>query len=157
MLVFHCLSGPIRLELERHNSALNEEKVAVIINSASYDRVAYALTIAVTSAALGKEVHVLFTYGAVRRLVKGETDRVEEETDAWIRENVKVGVVAGSIQKISEMLRDLKKFGGKVYGCVSAMAFHDVTKDELIEEVDMVTGITAFLEIAKGASMVLYV
>jgi len=152
-----CLSGLKRLELKRYGQALNKEKIAIVVNSASYDRVAYALTIALTSTALGKEAYVLFTYGALRRLVKGETDRVEGETDAWIREAVKVGIVAGSIRKISEMLKDLKKSDGKVYACVSAMAFHDVTKDELIEEVDRVTGITAFLEMTKGASMVLYV
>jgi len=38
--------------------------------SASYNRVAHALTIALTSIALGKEVHVLFTYGALIRLVR---------------------------------------------------------------------------------------
>jgi len=144
------------LESEGHNRAL-KEKVALIMNSASYDRVAYGLAIAVASATLDNEVHVLFTYGAVTRLVKGRTDRVEEETDAWIREAVKVGLVAGSIQKISDLLKDLRKLGGKIYACVSAMAFHDIRKDELIEEVDNITGIAAFLGMTKGATTVLYV
>ncbi len=146
----------MRLESEGHNCAL-KEKVALIMNSASYDRVAYGLAIAVALATLGNEVHILFTYGAVTRLVKGRTDRVEEETDAWIRQGVKVGLVAGSIQKISDLLKDLRKFGGKIYACVSAMAFHDIRKDELIDEVDHVTGITAFLGMTKGATTVLYI
>ena len=133
------------------------EKVALIINSASYDRVSYALTIAGMSAALGKEVHVLFTYGALCRLIKGRTDEVGDETDPWIREVVKVRLRKGSIQKVSEMLENLKKFGGKIHACVAAMAFHNVTRDELVGEVDQVTGIAAFLEVTKGASMMLYV
>ena len=133
------------------------EKVALIINSASYDRVTYALMIAGMSAALGKEVHVLFTYRALCRLIKGRTDEVGDETDPWIKEAVRVGLSKGSIQKISETLENLKKFGGKIHACVAAMAFHNVTKDELIDEVDQVTGIVTFLEVTKGASMMLYV
>ncbi|WP_309493682.1 DsrE/DsrF/DrsH-like family protein [Candidatus Hecatella orcuttiae] len=133
------------------------EKVALIVNSASYDRVSYALTIAVMSAALGREVLVLFTYGALRRLKKGSTDEVGGETEVTVRETVKQGLQKGSLQKISALLKDLKRFGGKVYACVSAMAFHNLTREELIEEVDQVSGIAAFLEAAKDASIMLYV
>jgi len=130
--------------------------VAIIINSPSYDRVSYALSIAAISAGHFKEVHVLFTYGAIRRLLKGKVDVVEEETDAWIRGNIRLGLEKGSIPKISDMIFHLKGFGGKVYACVAAMAFHNITKDELIEEVDEVTGISTFLEKTEGATM-LYV
>jgi len=132
-------------------------KVAIIINSASYDRVAYALTIASTSAAVGKEVHVLFTYGAISRLLKGKADEIGEETDTWIREHVTLGSLTGAIPKISELLSNLKRFGGKVYTCVSAMALHNIMKNELTEEVDEVTSITAFLEKVEGASVMFYV
>jgi len=133
------------------------EKVALIINSPSYDRVAYALTVAGMWAALGKEVYVLFTYGAINRLVKGRTDEVGEETDRWIRRAVKEGLEKGRMQKISDMLRNLKKFGGSIHACIAAMAFHSVTKEELIEEVDRVTGVAAFLELTEGASIMLYI
>ncbi len=132
-------------------------KIAIIINSASYDRVAYALTIASTSAAVGKEVHVLFTYGAILRLKRGKADEIGEETDVWIREHVTLGSLTGAIPKISELINNLNKFGGKVYTCVSAMALHNIMKDELTEEVNEVTSITAFLEKIEGASMILYV
>jgi peroxiredoxin family protein len=136
---------------------MKQEKVAIIINSASYDRVAYALSIASTSAALGKEVHVLFTYGAINRLVKGKADEIGDETSAWIRKTIVEGSKKGSIPKISEMLNNLNKFGGKVYACVAGMALHNIVKDELTEQVEEVTGIAAFLEKVEGASTMLYV
>lgn len=136
----------------------DEEKIAIIINSAAYERVLYALTIASTSAVLGKKVHVLFTYGGLIRLRKGFTDHVKDETDEWLRENLETQLQKGNIHKISELLKELKKFGGKVYACPAAMAFHNTTRDDLIEEVDEVRGIAAFLEeAAKSASMTLYV
>lgn len=135
---------------------MEQAKVAMIINSPSYDRVSYALSIASVWAAHLKEVHVLFTYGAVCRLVKGKADDVGEETDEWIRKDMKLGLERGSIQRISEMISYLKGFGGKIYACVAAMAFHNIAKDDLMEEVDEPTGISTFLERTEGAT-ILYV
>lgn len=143
-------------EEKRGTIDMEQGKVALIINSPSYDRVSYALSIAAMSAAHFKEVHVLFTYGAVNRLVNGRVDMVGEETEAWIREDVKKGLEEGSIQRISEMVSHLKGFGGKVYACVAALKFHNIAKDELIEEVDGVTGISTFLEETEGAT-ILYI
>jgi peroxiredoxin family protein len=132
---------------------MESTKVAMVINSPSYERVSYALSIAAISAAHLKEVHVLFTYGAVCRLAKGKTDDVGEETDAWIREDIINGLEKGSIQKITEMITHLKGFGGKIYACSAALTFHQLTQDNLIEETDEVTGISTFLDITEGASM----
>jgi len=41
--------------------------------------------------------------------------------------------------------------------CVAAMAFHNIVKDELVEEVSEVTSISTFLEKVEGASTMLYV
>ena len=128
-------------------------KVAMIINSPSYDRVANALSIATISAAHLKEVHVLFTYGAVCRLIKGKTDDVGEETDAWIRDEIISGLEKGSIQKVTKMITHLKGFGGKIYACSAALTFHHLTQDDLIEEIDEVTGISTFLEKTENAEM----
>jgi peroxiredoxin family protein len=136
---------------------MSGEKVAIIINSASYERVEYALTVALSSAAVGKEVHILFTYGAVTRLKKGDTDKVGEETPEWVRKSIRIGLKKGSIQRVSELLKNLKRLEAKIYACVAAMALHNLTKDELVEEVDEVTGIVSFLESVEGALGIIYV
>ena len=73
-------------------------KVALIVNNSSFDRVSYALTVASTSAAHFKEVHVLFTYGAILRLRKERADDIGEETNVWIREQIKSGIEKGHIK-----------------------------------------------------------
>jgi len=132
------------------------EGLAIIINSSSYDRTYYALTIASLSAAQLQDVQVLFTYGAVRRLVKGWVDTIGDETERWIREDLEKGLKEGSIKKISEMITYLKGFGGKIYSCSAAIAFHNIKKDELIEEVDGIMGVMTFLEKTEN-SRLLYV
>jgi len=135
---------------------LKQSGIAIIINSPSYDRVSYGLSIAAVSAAHSKQVHVLFTYGAICRLLKGKTDQVDEETDAWIRNDVKSGLKSRHMPKISEMIVHLKEFGGKIYACSAAITFHHINKEDLIEEVDETIGISAFLEKTEGSRM-LYV
>lgn len=53
-----------------------------------------------------------------------------EETDACKKEDVKLGLEKGSIQKISQMVFHLKGFGGKVYAYIAAVAFHNIAKDD---------------------------
>jgi peroxiredoxin family protein len=135
---------------------MQQEKVALIVNSASYDKVSYALSIANISAAHLKDVYVFFTYGAVLRLLKDRVDEVGEETDAWLRESVRKGLEKGTMPRISELLSFSKGFGVKVYACSGATAFHDIRKEEM-PLVDEVMGISEFLEKVEGASIVLYV
>ena len=132
---------------------MTQTKLAIIINSPSYDRVSYALSIAAMSAAQFNEVHVLFTYGAVLRLVKGRVNVVSDETEAWIRKDVERGLENGTIKKISELISFLQGFGGKIYACVAAMQFHNITKDDLIDVIDERIGISTFLLKTEGAAI----
>lgn len=129
-----------------------KKKKAIIINTASYERVVLALALATVSAALGESVSVLFSYGGILRLRRGHEDEIEEETNTWIKEKRK-----NSLPKISEYLKHLRSFGGKIYACPAAMAYHDITKDELTDECDEIRGLAAFLaEDAKDA-IIIYV
>jgi len=130
------------------------KRVAFIIGSASYDRVEYALTLAFSLAATGREVHILFAYGAVTRLKKGNTDVLGEETDGWVRERVRLGLERGSMHRVSELLANLRRVGARVYACVAAMSLHNLVEEDLVDEVDGVTGIMAFLEKVGGANIV---
>ena len=133
---------------------MSQNKLALIVNSASYDRVAYALSIATVSAAQFTPVYMLFTYGAITRLTKGHTDRIGNETEKWLQPQVIAGRDAKIIPQISEMISHLKGFGGKIYACTSAMALHEITKDELIDDVDEILGIASFLHRTESANVV---
>jgi peroxiredoxin family protein len=133
------------------------DKKAFIINTASYERVAYALSIAATLATLGKKVSVLFGYEGVLRLKKGYVDKIGEEIDERLRKALSEGVEKGSLLKISEIIRLLRSFGGKVYACPTAMALHNLTRDDLIDDVDDVRGLASFLTEEAKDAMIIYV
>ncbi len=134
-----------------------KERAAIIVHSGSYDRVYYALSISLVSLAMGMDVNVLFTYSALKRLVKERTDIVGDETDRELRIVFEKGLTKGSIQSITTQLRDAKRMGLKIYACVAAMATLNITREELIEEVDEVVGLAAFLDLARNSALTLYV
>lgn len=130
------------------------EKVAFVINTASYERVAFALGMA-TGAATIKDVRIIFGNGGVIRLKKGSLDTVGVETESWLRGRVKLAVKAGSLPPISELLENLNKFGAKIYACPAAMELHNLIVTDLVKEVDEVRSVVRFmLEDTKDASIV---
>jgi len=130
------------------------EKIALVINTASYERVSFSLGLASAAAALGKEVYVLFGTGGLVRLRKGLEDEVGEETEGWIKGQIKAGLQKSGVTKISESLKILRRMKGKVYACPAAMAFHNLTREDLIDDLE-VRGIVEFLrEDARGATII---
>lgn len=129
------------------------EKI-IIVNTASYDRVSYALSLAAAAAALGEKVCMFFAHGGIVRLRRGFEDNVGEETDRWMRDIVRQGLEKRSIPRISEQLRIFRKLGGKIYACPAAMALHSLTREDLIEELDGIYGLTTLLGNAKGANII---
>lgn len=69
------------------------------------------------------------------------------------RGGIELGIEKGYMTKISEMMNDLKGFGGKIYACSTARAFHNIEINDLGETVDEVTGILSFLEKTDSAIM----
>ena len=131
-------------------NAGDPDKVTMVINSGEYQRVSYALSMAKVAAALDMEVHMLFTYEGLERLIEGRSDELENITDANIRKKIKDALENGKILKLSEDLADAKKIGVKIYACVTAMSIMDVKNEELIKEVDQIMGLSQFLELCSG-------
>ena len=131
--------------------------LVIVFHSGVYDRVSYGLSISIVALATGMEVHALFTYGAFRRLVKGRTDNLGKETEEETRKILEKNLAKGNMDPISQQIKEAKQMGFKIYACVNAMANFNVSRDELISEVDKSMGIASFLELARNATISLYI
>ena len=138
-------------EQQQRQEGGNQDKVTMVINSGEYQRVSYALSMANAAAALDMEVHMLFTYEGLERLIKGRSDELDNITDANIRKKIKDALENGKILKLSEDLAYAKKIGVKIYACVTAMSIMNVKNEELIKEVDQIIGLSQFLELCRGS------
>ncbi len=135
----------------------NGQRVTVILHSGAYDRASYALSIALVALASGMEVHMLLTFEGLRRFTKGHLGDLGEETSSGVRANIKRGLESDSIQSLEVQLADAKKLGLKLYACPNAMAALNIPLSEVLEEVDNIMGLAAFLEIAGTAAINWYI
>ena len=133
------------------------EKVAIILHSGSYDRASYALTLALVALASGMEAYMLLTHGALRRFTRGHLDEMGDETSAQAKKDAEFGLMTGALNSIEKQLADAKELGMKLYSCVGVMAAYNITKDDLVPEVDEAIGLGTFFEIARTARINWYI
>lgn len=135
----------------------DKNKLALVINTASYERVSFALGLAAAAAATGKDVRILFGHGGIVRLKSGCVDQLGEETDGGVRSQVKWGIGTGRLPLITELLAALKKLGGKVYACPTALELHQIREEQLVSEVDEVRSLVTFVNDDMKDAATLYV
>jgi peroxiredoxin family protein len=104
----------------------------------------------------GMGVVALFTFGALKRLVKGSIDDIAPETGNEMKDAIETGLEVGILAPISEQIREAKRLGLRLHVCVTTMTLFNLSIEDLIEEVDSVAGLGMFVDIARSAAMSLY-
>ncbi len=123
----------------------------IIFHSGAYDRVNHGLSIAVAALAMGYDVKMFFTHLSLFHLLKDERYVVDfsEKNEFYVKRYRKF-LGEGHIQSIRSQIEDCKKLGGVIYVCPASMALLNISRDELIPEVNGSLGITAFLAEIEG-------
>lgn len=120
--------------------------LGIIFHSGSYDRLHHGISLALAALALGRDVKFFFTYWALEYLKKKQMpgfklDREAKEHKKIIDKNLE----RGHLQEISKLISQSKAMAAKFYACTASMGMLNISRDELIEEVDKSMGITTFL------------
>jgi peroxiredoxin family protein len=68
-----------------------------------------------------------------------------------------MGLESGVIQPLEAQLADAKKLGLKLHACPNAMAALNIGLSDLLDEVDNIMGLAAFLELARIAAINWYI
>ena len=134
-----------------------KDRITIILHSGSYDRASYALSIAQVALASDKEVHMMLTFEGLRRFTKGHLAEIGEETSPEIRANFEQGLEWGVIQSLEDQLAAARELGLKLYACPNAMAALNIGMPELLDEIDAVMGLAAFIGLAGAASINWYI
>ncbi len=135
----------------------NKERVTIILHSGAYDRASYALSIALVALASGMEVHMLLTFEGLSRFTKGHLADIGEETSPNVRTNIEQGLESGVIQSLETQLANARKLGLKLYACPNAMAALNIALSDVLDEVDTVMGLAAFLEFSRTSTINWYI
>lgn len=134
-------------------------KFCAIVHTGDYDRIYNLFSVAGTSIALGMEVHLFFSYWALKTLRRSAIDNPvfsgdKKELEDIMRERIKKGHLA----PLSQIIKEARNGGKiKIYACSQSMNLFTLKKEDLIEEVDQVAGLSTFLTNSEGAEIMLFV
>lgn len=135
--------------------------IALIISRGDYPTFYEATSLATAYGALGKQVHILLAWGALSRVVRGTMDDFEvdpsegydEDTHKALREQA----AEGRLPSQSGLLRDLREMGlVKIYACSGSTAHLGFPREQVMELVDDIVGITAFISDMEQAERVIF-
>jgi len=133
-----------------------KQRVTIILHSGSYDRVTNALSLAIVALSMEMEAHILLTYDGLRRFIKGHLEDLDG-TDAGLFNMMQQGIDSGRFHTIEEKLETAHEMGLNLYACTTAMATLGIEKEDLVEEVDEIMGLTTFTILAKEAVINWYI
>lgn len=128
----------------------NISGLSLIFHSSCYDRIHHGLSLASAALALGRKVKFFFSYGALAYLSKKKMPSLEGHGDG----DALVGFLETKLREegrnnIGELIALTKKMGAVFYACTGSMALLNISRDELVDEVNKSMGITTFLTEAE--------
>ena len=136
-----------------------EKKLVLIVHSGTLDKLLLVFTLASTAVAMDFEVHLYFTYWGLMMLKRGEMEKAGlPATYKHMEEQLREKMKEMKYPTPYEMLKRMKSSGMvKLYACTPTMKMFDITKDDLIPEVDTLAGAATFLDVAEDADITLII
>jgi peroxiredoxin family protein len=121
--------------------------LAVFLQAGDYDRVHQGLSIAATAAASGRQVHLVFTWWALERLLDDRLD----EPDFPARPDVADRFEALRLPTLRALLAHVRESGCcTTWGCTGSLAALGRTPAEAEGKVDQLAGWTTLLGATAG-------
>lgn len=158
----------------------NPEKTTIALLSGDFDKALAAFNIATAAASMGGEVTIFFTFwglnvirkkrlrsrakGLIRKLMrrmnKGGAERLKLSRfnmwgiGTWM---MKLLMKGSNMPDVAQMIRMAKDLGVKFVGCTTTMALMGISREDLIDEVDVLAGATAYVDEAMDSRVNLFI
>jgi len=133
------------------------KKIAIIVHSGTFDQLLCAFILGSTAVSMDWEAHMYFTFWGLLMLKKGEMDKAGlSATYKHMEEQMKTRMKEMNYPTPYEMLKRMKASGKmKLYACTPTMEMFNISKEDLIPEVDTLAGAATFLDVAAEADITL--
>ncbi len=134
-------------------------RFVIYAHNATYDKLHQVATLALTAAAMGKDVVVVLLFWTIKKLAEGNLDAVEFPPEyARYQDEVARLLAERNVPLISEMLAEAKKVGRmRLIACSAGLEYMGVDADVVAQRVDEVMGLPAILALAAEAETTLFI
>jgi len=128
--------------------------LAILFHSGSYDRVHYGLGVALAACALGREVKLLFSEGALSCIRGTKTIEGSRKGECVGQsQSTSEELAAGDTRPIREYLTQLKEMGAEIHACSASMSLLGLDLGDLPDQVNGIVGLATFLCDAEGSQL----
>lgn len=134
-------------------------RLVIFAHSGTYDRLHQVATIALTAAAMNREVFIILFFWALKKFSTGNLDAMDfpPEYEHW-SDSIKEIVDKKKMPAVSEMFRDAKSVGRvKIIICSAGLDYMNVDRASLNPLIDDVWGLPTVLNKLEDAETVLYI
>lgn len=159
---------------------MENNKATIILFSDALDKVIAAFTLAITSASMGLETTIFFTFWGLN-VIKKDKGKIESKgilrkmlnimnrggTSRLKLSKFNMGGVGTKIMKmlmrdikmpdVDEMIKTAKQLGVKFVACTTSIGVMGLSKDAFISEVDEFAGAATYVGIAKESKINLFI
>ena len=154
------------------------KKATIIVLSGDFDKLFAAFTIATGAAAVNMEVYMLFTFWGLRAIKKnvrtgkgffGKMVGFIEGGDITKANPSKYGFLGMGRWMFNKMMKDKNvvrlvelrqmaiDLGVKMYSCQTSMEVMEITREDLIDEVDDTAGVALMIEQAQKTGFTIFI
>ena len=135
-----------------------KENFVIFAHEGTYDKLYQVVTIALTAAAMGRNVHIILFFWALKKFYSHELDRpdfsaeYQKESDGIINR-----MKEKKVPPLSEMLKDARGMGVKIIVCSAGLEFMGIDKSVRPELIDDIWGLPKVLTTVEESETVLYI
>ncbi len=130
------------------------KNISIIFHSGSYDRVNHGLSIALSTLLMGGKARLYFTHSSLKYLKRGKKSITLPNEDEDYKERYMKSIENGHVERIEDMIKYCKEMGAEFFVCPTSMAILNISRDELIEEVDRAIGLASFISESEGSDLI---
>ena len=134
-------------------------KFILFAHNATYDALHQVGTLALTAAAMGKDVSVILMFWTIKKLAEGRLDDVDFPPE-YAQHGPEVArlLKEKKVPRISEMFREARQVGQfHLVACSAGLEYMGVDTEAVAKNVDEVMGLPAILSLVAGAETTLFI
>ena len=137
----------------------SKPKFVLFAHNATYDKLHQVATLALTAAAMGKDVIVILLFWTIKKLAEGKFDCIDFPPEyAASAEEVARLLQEKKVPRISEMFEEAKLVGHvRIIACSAGLEYMGVDGEAVSKKVDDVMGLPAILALTAEAETKLFI
>ncbi len=129
-------------------------KLTLLLIDGGRDRLVAGVNLAASGLALGKEVQLFLSWGALKAFADGGLDSAPLPASLGADALALAEKELAGQARLADALSELREQGVKIYACSNTLHMLGISEESITERVDGISGAPGFLAMAEGGQVI---